>query len=400
LWLAAGVALSALAVRELRPPVVAVDTAIVASGSVCVTVEEEGETRLQRRFLVSSPVAGQVSRIDARPGDRVERGRTVLAVIAPAHSFLLDPRAHAAAKARLRTADAVVSKAGAEHQEVSDSLAQAAADAARIKALFETGYASQQEFESAQARWRTLGDRLRAAEHAKRAAEFERDEAAAALQPPAAAAGPAVKVVAPVDGVVVRRLHESEASVLAGAPLIEIGDLRDLEIVADLLSADAVKVRAGASVAISRWGGDHDLRGEVRRVEPSGFMKISALGVEEQRVNVLIDFIDPPAVRAALGDGFRVEVRIDVAESSNVVKTPVSALFRRDGRWFVFVVDQGRVRLRSVEVGQRSDSEAEIRRGLAPGNEVVIYPAESLKDGQRVKVSSRAAFPSDDETGG
>ncbi|HEX5214040.1 MAG TPA: efflux RND transporter periplasmic adaptor subunit, partial [Vicinamibacterales bacterium] len=338
----------------------------------------------QRRFLVSAPVTGLVRRIDARPGDAVHAGRTVLAVIEPSRAVLLDDRSLAAATARLRTAEALVRRAQADRDEVASALAQATVDAQRVHALFKTGYASQQESEVADLRRSTLSERLRSADFAVRAAEFEKAAAAAALEPRGGVGDKAVTITAPIDGVVLRRMRESEASVLAGTPLIEIGDLRDLEIVADLISADAVTIRPGAAVRISRWGGDRDLAGRVRLVEPSGFMKISALGVEEQRVNVIIDFVDGPAARQALGDGFRVEVHIDVADVSGALKAPSSAVFRREGRWFVFVTEAGRARLRAVEVGARNAQEVEIRAGLRAGEQVVIFPGESLTDGQRV----------------
>jgi HlyD family secretion protein len=196
--------------------------------------------------------------------------------------------------------------------------------------------------------------------------------------------GRAILVRAPIDGVVLKRLRESEAVVPAGDALVELGDPRRLEIVSDLLSTDAVKVEAGASVLIEQWGGDHTIRGRVRRVEPSGFMKISALGVEEQRVNVIVDFEDPLEAWKALGDGFRVEVRVVVWESKDVLHVPTSALFRRGESWAVFAVEGGRARLRNVEIGARNSLHAELRSGLAEGARVVVHPSDALSDGARV----------------
>jgi HlyD family secretion protein len=194
-----------------------------------------------------------------------------------------------------------------------------------------------------------------------------------------------VRVTAPIAGLILRRAQESEAVVAAGAPLVDIGTLEDLEIVSDLLSTDAVKVKPGASVLIDRWGGEGQLAGRVQRVEPAGFLKVSALGVEEQRVNVIIDFVDPRERRASLGDGFRVEVRIVVWEQKDALVAPTSSLFRADGEWAVFVLDGDRIRRRIVKIGQRNEQSAEVLEGLTAGDRVVAYPGESLTDGAKVR---------------
>jgi HlyD family secretion protein len=202
-----------------------------------------------------------------------------------------------------------------------------------------------------------------------------------------AGGGPAVPVIAirsPIDGVVLKRHRESEAVVPAGEPLVDLGDPLRLEIVSDLLSTDAVKVRAGDRVLVEQWGGEAALRGRLRRVEPSGFMKVSALGVEEQRVNVLVDFEDPAEAWQALGDGYRVEVRIVVFEQEGVLKAPTSSLFRRGESWAVFTVEGGRARLRTVKIGRRNGLEAQVLEGLREGEQVIVHPSEALADGGRV----------------
>ena len=372
---------------SFRPRVIEVDVATAARGPLRVTVDEEGETRLRRRFVVSAPVPGRVLRIESRPGDTVQKG-AIVAVIAPASPTPLDARARTAAEARVRTAEAAGERARAEVQRLIVDRTQAETDAARAKSLFDAGYSSREALEQADARVSALIQAVKSAEAAGRAAEFELAEAQAALISGGTVAGGRVNVEAPTDGVILRRVQESEAVVLAGAPLVEIGNLDDLEIVTDLLSTDAVRVKPGAAVSIERWGGEGSLAGRVQRVEPAGFMKISALGVEEQRVNVVIDFLDPRERRASLGDGFRVEVRIVVWEKPDVLTVPTSSLFRTDGAWSVFVVDAGVVRRRIITVGERNEQSAEVLDGLAAGEVVVAYPGETLTDGTRVSQKS------------
>ncbi len=379
------VAVAALGVwASMRPTVVDVDVATVVRGPLRVTVSDEGETRLRRRFVVSAPVSGRVLRIDIRPGDRLTSGQTV-AVIEPASPAPLDTRTRAAAEARVRAAESVTERAGAERQQLVVQRQQADADAARARGLFDAGYVTREALEQADALAKGLAESVRAADAAVRTAEFDLAEARAALIAAGnSAGGHAVAVVAPTAGLVLRRMQESEAVVAAGAPLVEIGNFADLEIVSDLLSADAVRVRPGAAVTIDRWGGDRPLAGRVQRIEPSGFMKVSALGVEEQRVNVVIDFVEPFEQRASLGDGFRVEVSIVVWEKPDVVSVPTSSLFRTGAAWSVFVAEGGVARLRTVKIGERSEQRAEVLDGLDPGEAVVAYPGETLKDGTKI----------------
>jgi HlyD family secretion protein len=247
------------------------------------------------------------------------------------------------------------------------------------------GSAARETAELAQARGRSANEAVKGAEAAIRVAEFAVAAARAVLiSEDPRTARPALRVQSPIEGVVLKRVQESEAVVAPGAPLVDIGDLRDLEIVTDLLSNDAVRVQPGAPVIITRWGGARDLSGRVIRVEPSGFTKISALGVEEQRVNVVVEFVDSPSSRQALGDGFRVEVRIVLSERAGVLIVPTSALFRVEGRWAVFRIVGARLEKREVEVGERNEQSAEVLGGLAEGDRVVVYPGESLTEGARV----------------
>lgn len=385
-WAGFAIAGAAALWAALSPTVLEIEVASVARGPLRVTVDEEGETRLRRRFIVSAPVSGRVLRIESRPGDSVKAGQT-LAVIQPAAPTPLDARSEATAEARVSAADAAVQRARAERTRLTVERQQAITDAARAKKLLDSGYGQRDVYEQLASRVDSLAQAEQAAESAVRAADFELAAAKAALiSRGEASAGREVRVSAPIAGLILRRVQESEAVVMAGAPLVEIGTLDDLEIVSDLLSTDAVKIKPGADVIIDRWGGDGTLSGRVQRVEPAGFLKISALGVEEQRVNVIIDFVDPRERRASLGDGFRVEVRVVIWESKDVLTTPTSSLFRTDGNWAVFVVDGDVVRRRPVKIGQRNEQAAEVLEGLTAGERVVSYPGESLKDGARVRV--------------
>jgi HlyD family secretion protein len=385
MWGGAAVIGGLLVWTSLKPTIIEVDLAAVVRGPLRVTVDDEGETRLRRRFMVSAPVSGRVLRIESRPGDSVTAGQ-VVAMIEPAAPVPLDARSRAAAEARSQAAQSAVERARADGQRMTVDVAQADADAARAKTLLDTGSGTREQLEQAQARVRSLREGIKAAEAAVRAAEFEQAEAKAALMSGAeAASGRAVTVHAPIGGLILRRMQESEAVVPVGAPLIEIGNLDDLEIVTDLLSTDAVKVRPGAAVIIDRWGGDGSLAGKVQRVEPAGFMKISALGVEEQRVNVVIDFVDPREKRAQLGDAFRVEVRIVVWEKPDVLTVPTSSLFRTEGDWSVFIAQGDVVHRRAVRIGERNEQVAEVLEGLAAGDKVVAYPGETLKEGSKIK---------------
>ena len=377
---------AALVWMALAPRVFDVEAATVARAPLRVTVDEEGETRLRRRFVVSAPVSGRVLRIENRPGDQVTKGQT-LAVIQPAAPMPLDARTQMTGEARVRAADAAVSRANAERQRLVVELKQAESDTARAKALLDAGYGSRDVHEQVAARVGSLREAVAAADSAIRAAEFESAAAKAALiSRGEAAGGRAVTVTAPIAGQLLRRMQESEAVVPAGAPLVEIGTLDDLEIVTDYLSTDAVKIKPGAAVIIDRWGGEGTLNGRVQRIEPSGFLKISALGVEEQRVNVVIDFSEPRGNRQALGDGFRVEVRVVIWESPDALVVPTASLFRREGEWSVFLIDGDVIRLRTVKVGQRTEQAAQVLDGLAAGDRVVAYPGESLADRTKVRI--------------
>ena len=385
-----GVGIAAgLAWMLLRPRPIAVDVGAVSRGELRVTVDEEGRTRVRDRYIVASPADGRLLRLTLREGDPVEKG-TVLARIQPAS---LDPRTRAAAESRLeavtdrkREADALVSRARA-------ALLQARRSAARAERLLHDRMISPEEGEQTALAAATRAEELTAAESAAEAAGHDLDVARAALlgevrDPSGVRMGdcgtdaPCLELSAPAAGQVLRILQESERTVTAGTPLLEVGDVHDLEIVADILSTEAVKVKPGAPLLVEDWGGGKTLRARVRRVEPSGFTKLSALGVEEQRVNVIGDFVDPPG---PLGDGYRVEVRIVVWEAADVVRVPASAVFRHGDAWETFVVDRGRARRRAVDLGARGALDVEVLAGLAPGEVVVLHPSDRIEEGVRIE---------------
>jgi HlyD family secretion protein len=366
----------------LWPTPVLVDLATATRGPLLVTIDDEGETRVRERFVISAPVAGRLERIELEPGDRVDRGRTVLARLTPAEPALIDPRTRAELASAVEAARAALGQARAERERAGATLDRLKSVLKRQQALVGTGAISREELEESETAVRTAEEGTRAAAFAVSRAEYELQTAQARLLQPAGG-GRRVEIVAPIDGVVLKRHRESEAVVPAGEPLLEIGNPDRLEVVADLLSTDAVRVSPGDRVLLAQWGGGEPLNGHVRRIEPSGFMKISALGVEEQRVNIIVDFDDPAGAARELGDGFRVEVRVVVWGAESVLKVPVSSLFRRGDGWAVFVLDGGRARLRPVTLGQRNDLEAQVVEGLAEGTPVIVHPPDTIRDGTR-----------------
>ncbi len=373
---------AAIAAVALWPQSMEVTVVRAERGPMQVTVDEDGETRVRDRFLVTAPVSGRVHRIEIEPGDPVLRGKTVLARITPAESPLIDPRTRGELQAAVEAATASVGQARAERQRAATTLDRTRSTLRRQQELMKAGAIASDALEAAETELATAEDALRAAEFMERRAESEVQLARARLSAPSTS-GRSVDVLSPIDGTVLKRLRQSEGVVPVGEPLLEIGEPGRMEIVADLLSTDAVRVSPGAEVLIEQWGGGHTLHGKVRRVEPSGFMKVSALGVEEQRVNVIVDFTDPKEA-ARLGDGYRVEVRIVLWKEADVLKVPVGALFRQGEGWAVFVVNEGRVRRQTVQLGQRNENDGQITEGLEAGTTIVLHPPDTLTDDTRV----------------
>lgn len=385
--LAGLVVLGGLVAVAMWPRTTAVEIVAATRRPLTVTIDEDGHTRVRERFVVASPVSGELRRIALKPGDRVAAGQMV-ASIHPAAPVMLDARSRAEAEAAALGAESARSRLEAERGRAATALARATQVAEHTRTLAAAGAVPRDELEARMAEQRAAEDALRAADFAIAQAKHDLDVARARLAPAAAAGGGRdVLVSAPVSGVVLKLLQESQAVVAAGQPLVEIGDPARLEIVTDFLSSDAVRMHPGSEILVEQWGGPEVLKGRVRRIEPSGFTKISALGVEEQRVNVISDF---EAVPAALGDGFRVEVRVIVWHKDDVLTIPQGSLFRLGTAWAVYVVDGGRARIRQVTIGQRGDSVAEVLNGLDAGTTVVLYPPDTLKDGDRVESRPRA----------
>ncbi len=368
------------------PRPVAVDFVLAGEGPLVVTVGDEGETRVRDVFVLSAPVTGYMRRIEHDVGDLLEAGLTEVAQIEPIDPTFLDVRSATQAQAAVEAAQAARSLAVAEVEMAAAELDFAEAELERARRLIVSATISERALDDAERVFRTKRAALSTAEAGLRMRDWELERARAELVSPATAqrsydACDCVVMTSPVSGQILRIHQESEGVVTSGQALIDIGNPRDLEIVVDLLSEDAVKVEASQRVIIEDWGGPEDLQGRVRRIEPTGFTKVSALGIEEQRVNVIIDITDPPATWARLGHGYRVEVRIVLWESESVLKVPLTALFRNGGDWAVFVEDGGRARRQAVTVGRRTDLEAQVLEGLAEGVRVVLYPSDRVVEG-------------------
>jgi HlyD family secretion protein len=397
MWTMVTVAMGAGAWLTVRPAPVPCDIAQVDQGPLVVTVDEDGRTRLKERYIVSAPLAGRADRITLKPGDAVAAGTTLLARISATDPSLLDERTRAQAEARVRTSEAAISRAEPELARCQAEVDHMRAEYERFRNALTSGASSVKEVEDELVMLRTAEHTRDAARFALQMAKYELEQARAALLQGSESGGAdgtrseaAFDVRSPITGKVLRVLHESAGIVAPGDALIELGSLTDLEVELDVLSDQAVRVRPGQRVSLERWGGDKPLGGVVRVVEPSGYMKVSALGVEEQRVNVIIDLLDPPDGRSSLGDNFRVEARIVVWETPDAVRVPIGALFRSGGEWAVYVAEAGRVALRTVTIGERSSHAAQVMEALRPGDDVIVYPSDRVADGVRVQVRNGA----------
>lgn len=384
LFIAAALLAAGGIVLALRRPPIPVEVGRVARGRLRVTLEEEGKTRVRDRFRISTPAAGRLQRVALEEGDAVAE-RSVLAHL---EALPLDERSRAEARARLQAAEAAHRAAEARAKQAREAFVQAQRTHSRTDELARQGLRSPEEREQAELSESTRGRELDVARHAARAAAFEAEAARAVLlaDEPARKGEMASSVIAvrsPIAGRILRVFEESERSLPAGSPILEVGDPTRLEVVLDLLSTDAVRVRTGAEMSVD-GGEGRILRGHVRSVEPSAFTKISALGVEEQRVNVIGD-LDEASGR--LGDGYRVEAEITIWDGKDVLIVPTSALFRTGDRWSAFAVVDGRASRRIVEIGHRNPLQAEVLRGLAPDESVVLHPGDRVADGARVRKS-------------
>ena len=375
------------------PRPVAVDIATVTKGPMQVTIDDEGKTRVRHVYTVSAPIAGRVLRIShpegkhamsLHVGDQVKADETVVAIMQPAIPGFIDVRSREELQAAVKAADAAVTLAEAEISRIEAALAFSRDELKRAQALSRSGTIASRALEKAQLDVTTNEAALASARAQLAVRRSERTSIAARLIDPASVSAPSpnccIEIRAPVTGRVLKIIQNSEAVVAAGSPLIEIGDPLDLEVVADLLSTDAVQVKPGSPVQIDGWGGP-PIKGQVIRVDPAGFLKISALGIEEQRVRTTIDFAEPSKAWSRLGNDYRVIVHVTVWSAEDVLTVPVGALFRNGNDWAVYSVKSGRARTNLVKIGHRNAQSAEVLSGLAAGDRLVLHPSDRVRDG-------------------
>lgn len=384
-WTVTAVVVAAGLVYAFLPEPVLVDLGKAERGPLQVTIDGEGETRVKEIYTVSAPITGRMRRVDSKVGDRVEVGKTVLATIEPIDPTFLDVRSRRQAEAAVKAAEAELVLAKAESDRAKAELDFAIAELSRAKPLAARGNISTSALDRAEMEVRTRRATVDTAQAALEVRRFELETARAALIDPgvpvARTQGCCVDLLAPVNGQILRIIDESERVVEAGQALIEIGNAADIEVVVDLLSTDAVKIVEGAETKIEGWGAGAELAGRVRRIEPFGFTKISALGIEEQRVNVIIDFTGEPDTYTRLGHGFRVDTRILRWQSDDVLRVPVNALFREGDEWAVFVLRDGKATLQRLQIGQSNGDHAEVLDGLSVGEQVVLHPSDRVVPG-------------------
>lgn len=381
-----GLAVGAFIITGLLPKPIEVETGRVTRGPLTVSVLEEGKTRIRNRYVVSPPVAGYMRRVPVRAGDRIVAGQTLLAVIHASPSSFLDPRAKAQAEAAVHSAEASRMQRSELVQSSTAELDLARKELVRAEQLKKKGAIAIKEYDTAANRVDMLDNQLGSAQFALKVAEFELEQANAALVQvtgDSPESGQPIEIHAPVSGFVLNVFEESARPVTPGLPIMEVGDPGDLEAEIELLSSDAVNVKPGADVLIEQWGGGEPLRGKVALVEPGAFLKISALGVEEQRVKVRVNFSDLPD--GQLGDRYRVEARIVTWTGDNILQIPTGALFRRGNEWMAFAVESGRAKLTRVAITHSNGIAAEVTDGLTDGQEVILHPPDTVRDGVAVK---------------
>lgn len=385
------------------PRPVLVDLATVAKGPIEVTADDDGKTRVRHVYTVSAPIAGKVLRIShplgeqgpsLHVGDEVVANQTV-ALMQPTLPGFIDARSRDQLQAEVLAADAAIQQQEAEVQRIEAALDFSRTELQRSQTLLRMQSTSAQAYDKAKFEVATNEAALKSAKAQVEMRRAVRTSLAARLMDPASATPSAeptccIRVLAPASGRVLKIIQDSETTVLPGTPLVDIGNPLDLEVVADLLSTDAVQVKVGAPVRIDGWGGQ-PIRGKVVRVDPAGFLKVSALGIEEQRVRVTIDFSDPPENWVALGHDYRVVVHVTTWSAPDALTVPVSALFRQGGQWAVFVDENGRARTAPVQIGHRSSRTAEVVAGLAAGDRVVLHPSDRISDG--IRIAQRAVAP-------
>ena len=384
-----GAAVLAAVVYGFLPKPVPVEVAQARRGPLRVTVEEEGRTRVQDRFVVSAPVPGFLQRIGLEAGDAVARGQ-VVAQLEPLRAAVLDPRSRAEAEAAAAAAQASLEAAREKTRAAEADADYARERESRMKQLAGNGYISQNDLDQALAEAKKAEAVRLSAAAAVAAAQADLERARTALGFSAAdnarTGSKRVVIRSPVGGRVLKIHRESEGVVAAGEPLLDIGDPHGLEVKVEVLSADAVRISRGTKVLFERWGGDRPLEGTVETVEPAGFTKVSSLGVEEQRVNVIVGITTPRGAWQGLGDGYRLDASFIVWEGTDVLQVPASALFRQGDAWALYVIERDRAVLRDVKIGRRNGLSAEAVSGISEGTKVIIHPDDTVRDGVRVRV--------------
>jgi HlyD family secretion protein len=381
---ALGLAAALLLAFLFWPHAMPVDTATVRLGPIAETVSDQGVARVRQAYVVSALIAGHLERLPLEVGDRVIAGKTVVARIRPAAAAFLDPRARAQAEASVAAAKAILASAGAQRDQLEAQRVRAAGELTRTSTLARQAIVAPQVLDNAKAAADAAEKAVRAAEALIEARRADLAAAESLLTGPEAAGSGFVAITSPASGVVTHLLQQSERDVLAGTPLVEIGETSGLEAQIEFLSQDAVKIKPGDRAEIFNWGGPLPIPAEVRLVEPQGFTKISALGVEEQRTLVMLQFTGPPADWERLGPGYRVWGRVYLREAPSAVLASVGALVRDRGTWAVFRLESGRAVLRPVKVGAMTDRDAEILSGLSLGDRLVEFPSDQVGDGVRV----------------
>lgn len=389
LWFVVVGTMTGLVVYGFWPQPIEVETVSPQAGAIAITVDDDGETRIRERYVLSAPVTGKMLRVEFDAGDSVIAGETEVAQIQPSDPSLLDARSRAEAQARVRVAVAAYGQASTAVQRAKEVLILAEQDFERAKKLRHTNAISEAEYDAAENRLRLARADIRSAESAQRVAQYEIDQAEATVQYIKATYDPNddnfFTLVSPITGKVLEVFREDSGVISSGTPIAGIGDPSDLEIVVDVLSTDAVKVRSGDRVHIEHWGGDEPLDGIVRVVEPSAFLKVSALGVEEKRVNVIVDFTDPFQQRSTLGDGFRIEAKIVVDETpAGSLSVPAGVLFRQGEAWRAYRVVDGAAELIDIEIGKTNGLRMEVLSGVGKSDELILHPTEAVESGVRV----------------
>jgi len=382
---ALGLAMMSVLVFLLWPRPLDVDPVTVGSGPIAETVADQGIARVRQTYVVSAPVSGRLERVPLEVGDRVVASRTIIACIRPAAPEFLDPRSRAQAETAVDAARSALASATAQRDRLAADAVRTRDQLRRVSDLAKQHVVAPQELETAQADADQAANAVRAAEADIRTRQANVTSAQMALANPQATAKQVVNVTSPASGVVTHLLQQSERTVAVGTQLVEIGDTAGLEAAIEFLSQDAVKIRAGQRAEIYNWGGPAAIPAEVRRVEPQGFTKVSALGVEEQRTLVILQFTAPATAWAGLAPGYRVWGRVYLRQTAAAILAPLGALVRDRGDWAVYRIEQGRARLRPVRIGTLTDRDGEVLSGVSPGDPLIAYPSDQVQDGVRVR---------------